>query len=149
MTNEPIELGIKHLSYDRERKEKKERIFKGRVIKEGDRHKLIIPERQFFIQLVRFAPGKGPKDYADFYKELDDRLKGEKKPTRHDMDIHEIMSIITWGRYDMAVVLDAPDAKTYNEFLASYINPGTSVYFGSTETLVGASAMWHDGFGGL
>lgn len=137
------ELDIRHLSFDRKEGKKKERSFKCKVVAKGDKHKILIPERQLFVQLVRFASGKGPKDYAEFYSQVDQNLKNQKKSTRHDMDIHEIMSLITWGRYDMIVILDAPNAKTYNEFLASYINPGTSTYFGTTETHVVASAMGH------
>ena len=61
---------------------------------------------------------------------------------RHGMDIHEIVTFLTWGRYDMVVLWDAPDVRTYNKFLVSWINPdGHSPT--SSETLTTLSTADH------
>lgn len=112
----------------------RQRKFKGEVLKQARDYNLILPDRQFFVQLVTFAPGKGPKDWVAFHKNMNRR--------RHGMDIHEIATFLTWGRYDMVVIWDAKDLETYNKFLASWINPdgGSPV---TSNTLVGASALTH------
>ena len=98
--------------------EGKPRKFKGQVLKQARDYNLVLPERQFFVQLATFAPGKGVSDWIAFHKTMNRR--------RHAMDIHEIATFLTWGRYDMVVIWDAPDIETYNKFLASWINPGGS-----------------------
>jgi hypothetical protein len=112
----------------------KERKFKCRTVKKGENYSLMIPERQLFVQLVRFAPGKGPKDYVEFHENFN--------TPRHKKDIHEIATFLTWGTYDMVVIWDAPNLETYNEFLASWINPSTG-FPGTSDTLVGAIALRH------
>lgn len=111
----------------------KERRFKCRTVKKEAKYSLMIPERQFLVQLIRFAPGKGPNDYVEFHESFNKR--------RHEKyDIHEIATFLTWGNYDMVVIWDAPDLETYNEFLASWINSG---FPGTTDTLVTALAKKH------
>ena len=127
------ELEIQHWP-----KNKKNRPpFKARTLKPG----VILPERQFFVQLVKFAPGKGPKDFTNFYNSLDKKLAGmynqkyavKSGKTRCDgMDIHEIVSFVTWGAYDMVVLWDAPNMTTANEFLAAWIDPSD---YGTSTTL--------------
>ena len=110
MNNDKVTLPFTHLP-----KGKPPRRFTGRVLKKHPDYSLIHPDRQFIIQLVKFAPGKGPKDWVAFHRGMNQR--------RHKMDIHEIATFLTWGEYDMAVLWDAKDLKTHNEFLASWINP--------------------------
>jgi hypothetical protein len=110
LKNDRARLPFTHLP-----KGKKARTFEGQVLKRHSDYSLVHPDRQFIIQLVRFTPGKGPKDWVAFHK--------NKNALRHKMDIHEIATFLTWGKYDMIVLWDAKDLKTYNEFLASWINP--------------------------
>ncbi len=114
----------------------KDRKFRCRTVKKVDKplYRLVIPERQFFVQLISFAPGKGPKDYVEFHEKLNER--------RHSMDIHEIATFLTWGPYDMVVIWDAPNLETYNEFLAEWVNPSSGSP-GTGPTLVGASSLAH------
>ena len=130
MKDEYRELDIRHWHFDKKDGKKKDRgPFKCKVLKEG----VLLPERQFFVQLVKFAPGKGPKDFFDFYTALDKKLKAMYGKTRcEQMDIHEIVSFLTWGQYDMVVLWDAPDMTTANEFLAAWVDPGD---YGSSTTL--------------
>jgi uncharacterized protein with GYD domain len=137
------ELDFRHWSYDPRTKKRTERIFKSRLVRTEDGREVKVPDRQFFIQLVRFTPGKGPKDYTEFYKEIDEKLARGGKKTRHELDIHEIATFATFGRYDMIVLCDAPNMATYNKFLASYINPGSGKSFGTTETQIVACAIIH------
>ena len=112
------------------------RRFKGEVLKRGAGYSLILPDRQFFVQLVKFAPGKGPKDWVAFHNRMNAR--------RHQMDIHEIATFLTWGRYDMVVIWDAKDLETYNRFLASWVNPNRDTGVTSGDgNLVVASALKH------
>ena len=112
------------------------RKFRGELLKKNNDYSLILPDRQFFVQLVKFAPGKGPKDWVAFHKGMNRH--------RHSMDIHEIATFLTWGRYDMVVIWDAPDLETYNKFLASWVNPGGTSPI-TSETQVVANAMTHPG----
>ncbi len=137
------ELDFRHWSFDAKTKKRVERSFKCDVVKTEDGHRLKIPKRQFFIQLVKFTPGKGPKDYTEFYNEIDEKLRRHGKKTRHELDIHEIATFVTFGQYDMVVLCDAPNMLTYSKFLASYINPGNSSSFGSTNTLISACSATH------
>jgi uncharacterized protein with GYD domain len=125
------ELDIRHWSFDKKEGKKKDRgPFKYRTLKEG----LLLPERQFFVQLVKFAPGKGPKDFFEFHIHLDEKLKRMYKgKTRCEgMKIHEIVSFVTWGLYDMVVLWDAPSMATANEFLAAWVDSGD---YGTSTTL--------------
>jgi hypothetical protein len=102
----------------------KKRTFKSKIVSHKPGLRLMLPERQFFIQLIKFAPGKGPKDYFDFYIKLDKKLQQMYGGNRCDgMDIHEIVSFVTWGNYDMVVLWDAPDMRTANKFLAAWVDP--------------------------
>jgi uncharacterized protein with GYD domain len=129
-------IPIKHV-----RKDKTERDFKGAVVKDTPDYKLIKPHRVLFVQLVKFAPGKGPKDYVDAYKDIDAELKRKYGKTRCDMDCHEIATFLTFGRHDMVVLWDAPDLETYQRVFAASVNPGTG--FGNTETMTVSAAMKH------
>lgn len=91
------------------------REFKGDVCKQTADYMLVHPDRQFIIELVKFAPGMGPKDWVMFHKDIN--------AMRRRMDIHEIATFLTWGEHDMVVLWDAKDLKTYNEFLARTLNP--------------------------
>ena len=135
------ELDIRHWSFDKKEGKKKDRgPFKCRTLKEG----ILLPERQFFVQLVKFAPGKGPKDFFDCYINMDEKLKRMYKgKTRCEgMKIHEIVSFVTWGPYDMVVLWDAPSMTTANEFLAAWIDPCD---YGTSTTLPVAVASRHVG----
>jgi hypothetical protein len=133
------EMDIAHLRFDKGEGKRKERKFNSKTIVKESGLTLSLPERQFFVQLIKFAPGKGPKDYYDFYIRLEEKLRGlygAGKPdwTRcADMDVHEIVSFVTWGSYDMAVIWDAPNMETANKFLAAWVDPNS---FGSSDTLV-------------
>jgi uncharacterized protein with GYD domain len=135
------EMDIRHWKYDKKEGKKKERIFKCKILKKTPGLTLLLPERQFFVQLIKFAPGKGPKDYNDFYKEVDERLRKMYDGDRcGGLDIHEIVSFLTWGRYDMVVLWDAPDMITANKFLAAWVDPND---YGSSENLPGSMITRH------
>jgi hypothetical protein len=131
------ELDIRHWSLDKKEGKKKDRgPFKARKVSKG----LLIPERQFFVQLVKFAPGKGPEDFFTFYIDLDKKLKTMYGKTRCEgMKIHEIISLLTWGPYDMVVLWDAPDMNTANEFLAAWVDLG----FGASVTMPVGACIRH------
>jgi hypothetical protein len=114
-------LPFKHV-----RKDKTERSFKGTVIKATPDYKLVKPDRTFFIQMVKFAPGKGPQDYIDSYKALDEELKAKYGTDRCGMDCHEIASFLTFGEEDMIVLWDAPDLETYQKVVLASISPARS-----------------------
>ena len=109
--NDREKLPIIHVS-----KQLGSRQFEGDVAKRTPDYMLIQPDRQFIIEFVKFAPGKGPQDWVDFHKATNVTRCKEK-------NIHEIATFLTWGEYDMVVLWDAPDMKTYNEYLASTVNP--------------------------
>ena len=131
-------IPLKHV-----RKDGKERSFKGTVVKDTPDYKLIKPDRVLFVQLVKFAPGKGPNDYVQAYKDLDRELMSKYNQTRCQMDCHEIATFLTLGRYDMVVLWDAPDLETYQKVVAASVNPGTG--YGSSETHTTLTAMMHTG----
>lgn len=145
--DESLKLPFKHWSESK----KQEIDFKFDVLKRGDNYQLVKPEKQFFVQMIRFAPGKGPNDYVKFFKDIDQELNKKYKShpkfkghARHDvLGIHEMLTFITYGRYDMVAIYYAPSLAEFNEFINSYINPNANS-FGSTETLVGASELRHD-----
>lgn len=112
------------------------REFEGDVLKRNADYALVHPDRQFILQLVKFAPGMGPQDWVDFHKDLND--------VRHTMDIHEIATFLTWGEFDMIVLWDAKDLKTYNEFLALTINPKKHSY-GRSHSHPVAMTLGHPG----
>lgn len=107
--------------------------FEGNVLRKTGDYCLIQPDRQFFVQLVKFAPGKDLADWIAFHKPMNDK--------RHAMGIHEVATFVTWGRYDLIVVWYANSLKDYNEFLASWINGKDSPV--TSDTHVVASAMTH------
>lgn len=134
---EEVKLPFKHI-----KKDKTEREFTGKVVKGTADYKLVKPDRQFFVELIKFAPGKGPKDYVDFYKRLDEELKrkyGGK--TRCQMDVHEIATFLTLGRSDMIVIWDAPNSETFHRVATARVNPGNEV--GSSETHSAICCMTH------
>ena len=124
-------LPFKHLT------RRKERSFKCDVLQRSGRTYLYKPERQFLVQLVKFAPGKGLQDYVKFYDEIDRRLRKKYRMTRHQMDMHEIVTFVTYGEYDMVVLWDAKDLDTVNKVLAEAINPAINPNgFGSSQTQI-------------
>jgi len=123
-------LPIKHLTA------RKERTFRAKLLQRYGRIALLQPDRQFVIQLVKFAPGKGPQDWLKYYEELDRRLRKRYGMTRHQMDFHEIITFATWGRYDMVAIWDANDLGTVNKVLAESINPANPYSCGTFETLI-------------
>jgi len=129
-------LPIKHVTRDQQ-----EIIFHGRVLKKTDNYTLVLPTQQFFVQYVKFAPGKGPDDYVFAYKSLDDKLKKLYGRTRCEMGIHEIVTFLTYGRFDMVVIWYAPNIQAYDKFVAVLLNPGND--FGTTETQPVMSVMSH------
>jgi len=122
-------------------KDGKDRSFEGAVVKETSNYKLIKPDRVLLVQLVKFAPGKGPNDYIQAYKDLDRELRAKYNKTRCEMDCHEITTFLTLGRYDMIVLWDAPDLETYQKVVAASVNPGNS--YGNSETHTTMTAMAH------
>jgi uncharacterized protein with GYD domain len=120
----------------------KDRSFEGIVVKATPEYKLIKPDRVLFVQLVKFASGKGPNDYIQAYKDLDRQLMSKYNKTRCQMDCHEIASFVTFGSYDMIVLWDAPDLETYQKIIAESVNPGTG--YGSSETHTTLTAMCHN-----
>jgi hypothetical protein len=129
-------LPIKHLTHD-----KQEKTFHGRVIKKTDDYGLVLPEQQFFVQMVKFAPGKGPDDYVHAYEAADDEFKKVYGKTRCDMGIHEVVTFVIYGRYDLAVIWYAPNIETYDKYLAILLSMGND--FGSTETQPSMSVLIH------
>ena len=114
--NDREKLPFTHLSSTA----KAPREFQGDVVKRTADYTLVRPERQFIIELVKFAPGMGPQDWVDFHKDIN--------TMRRKMDIHEIATFLTWGEHDMVVLWDAKDLKTYNEFLAATVGPKKRTY---------------------
>ena len=133
---EEATLPFKHVM-----KDKTERTFKGTVLKATPDYKLVKSERAFFVQLVKFAPGKGPQDYVNSYRDIDNELRKKYGKTRCEMDCHEIATFLTLGRYDMVVLWDAPDLETYQQVAAASVNPGTD--YGSSETHTVVTPMFH------
>ncbi len=128
------------LTFKHVKRDKTERPFTGKVVKTGPGYELVKPDRAFFIQAVRFAPGHGPKDYVESYKHLDEQLKKKYGKSRCQMDVHEIATFITLGRYDMIVLWDAPDADTFHRVVAEQLNPNGH---GSSETLGVVTTQGH------
>jgi len=131
-------LPFKHV-----RRDGTERIFKGTVVKTTPDYTLVKPERVFFIQWIKFAPGKGPRDYINSHRELDNELKKKYGKTRCEMDCHEIVTFLTLGRNDMVVLWDAPNLETYQRIVAASVNPGTD--HGTSETHTAVAALAHPG----
>jgi len=133
---EEVTLTFKHV-----RKDGTERTFKGTVLKATPDYKLVKAERVFFVQLVKFAPGKGPQDYINSYRDIDKELIKKYGKTRCQMDCHEIATFVTLGRHDMVVLWDAPDLQTYQKVVSASVNPGTD--YGSSETHTVMTPMFH------
>lgn len=133
---EEVSLPFKHVKRD-----KTERSFKGKVLKSTPDYKLVKPDRALLVQLIRFAPDKGPKDYVGFYKYLDTELQKKYGKTRCEMDVHEITTFLTLGTYDMIVLWDAPDSETFHRVVTAQVNPGSG--FGSSETHPVVCSMTH------
>ena len=130
MKDDVVEMDIKH----------KDRVFQCEKIPNTE---FLLPKRQFFVQLVKFAPGKGPKDFFDFYIHLDAKVQKMYGGKRcKDMDIHEIANFLTWGSYDMIVLWDAPNMEAANKLLAASLDPGD---YGSCTTLPVALTYRHVG----
>ena len=112
--------------------EGKERPFECRLVRKAENFQLLMPKRQLFLQFIKFAPGMGIKDYLEFYlKQVDGRCEERygKGMTRHKkFDIHEVLTFVTLGAYDLVVLWDAPDMATFNEFLATVIEPHAGSY---------------------
>jgi len=98
---------------------------------------------QTFIMLVKFAPGKGPDDLAEFFdKDVEAVLMsmGYNAPPghtkrRHDpkLDVHELDSYLAWGEYDMVITWSAKDMAAAQAFARAWAGKTT---FGTTNTLV-------------
>jgi len=129
-------IPLKHV-----RKDGKDMIFEGQVVSETSDYKLIMPDRVLFVQLVKFCCCKGPNDYVQVYKDLDRELKSRYGKTRCEMDVHEIATFLTLGRYDMVVLWDAPDLATYQEIVAASLN--LEKCYGHSETHPIVTTMIH------
>ena len=102
--------------------------------------------RPVFITLIKFAPGKGPQDVADFFdidvektlaKEGYTAPPGDKRGLRrHDpkLNVHELLSYVTWGEYDMVIVWDAESLSVAQKFLIAWASSSSG--FGTSSTLV-------------
>ena len=133
---EIVTLPIKHIS-----KTEGERSFDGTVIKETSDYKLVKPRRVFFVQMVKFAPGKSFKDYTDCYDAVDIELKKKYGKTRCEMDCHEIITFATLGRHDMVALWDAPDLETFQRVVT--VIASAPCTYGSTETQTAITCLAH------
>ena len=131
-----VTLPFKHISAT-----EGERTFDGKVVKETTDYKLVIPNRVFFVQMVKFAPCKGFKDYVDCYSTIDVELKKKYGKTRCEMGCHEIVSFSTLGRYDMVALWDAPDLETYQRVAAELVS--AACCYGNSETHPGIICYYH------
>jgi len=92
----------------------------------------------FFITLVKFPPGKTAQGFMDAVRNADVTLHARGEKTRHERGIHEELTFVALGRYDMIMVWHAPDAATmgkYWEELHALCGPE----LGTTETLSATS----------
>ena len=128
---EIVKLPIKHIS-----KSEGERPLEGVVVKETADYKLVKPGRVLFIQMVKFAPGKGFKDYIECYRAVDAELKKKYGKTRCEMGCHEIASFFTLGRHDMVCLWDAPDLETYQLMIAALASAACGYGTAETQTVV-------------
>lgn len=90
---------------------------------------------QYFITLVKFSPSSGPKEFMKYLYEADERLTKESKAIREDREIHEDMTFLTIGRYDMVIIWRAPTFEIAAQYLKDLVGAEASVGC-SCETLV-------------
>jgi uncharacterized protein with GYD domain len=88
-----------------------------------------------FITLVKLDPGKGAVNFMKAIDDVDSKLPGG---TRHSRGIHEDMTFVTLGQYDMVVVWRAPDLSTMSKYLQELFD-ACGPDLGKTETLVALS----------
>jgi uncharacterized protein with GYD domain len=77
-----------------------------------------------YLLLVKFAPGKTPKDFVEFFNRVDQKLCWKYGKTRHQMGIHERRTFLMKGEYQLAVLWDAPSKRVARRFLAIWLKDG-------------------------
>jgi len=101
------------------------------------------PQTLLLIQFVRFAPGKGLKDHMRYYREeFEKRCLDVWGMSRHDLGIHEILTFVTSGEYDLIILLEAKNMEAYSKFVATLNQPNAS---GTTSTQTVVLVAFHPG----
>ncbi len=88
-----------------------------------------------FITLVKLEPGKSAVNFMTAIDRVDSKLPGG---TRHSRGIHEDLTFVTLGQYDMVVIWRAPDLSTMSNYLQELFDACGSD-LGKTETLAALS----------
>ena len=89
----------------------------------------------YFITMVKFNLGKGAMDFMKAADRVDKTLPGGP---RHSRGIHEEMTFVTLGRYDMVMIWYAPDLSIMVKYWQELID-ACGADLGQTETLVAIS----------
>lgn len=77
-----------------------------------------------YVLLVKLRKGKHIEDFVEFFERVDRVLVERYGKTRHRLDIHERVTYVTQGKYDLAVLYDAPNAKLARKFRAIWLKKG-------------------------
>jgi len=77
-----------------------------------------------YILLVKLKKGKRKEDFVEFFERVDRKLVDKYGRTRHRMDIHERVTYVTRGKYDLVVLYDAPNPKVERRFRAVWLKKG-------------------------
>lgn len=77
-----------------------------------------------YLLLVKFAPGKNPKHFVDFFNRVDEKLYRKYGKTRHQMGVHERRTFLLDGEYQLAVLWDAPSKAIARRFLSIWLKEG-------------------------
>jgi uncharacterized protein with GYD domain len=89
----------------------------------------------YFITMVKFNPGMGAMTFMNAADRVDKTLPGGP---RHSRGIHEDITFVTLGQYDMVMVWRAPDLATMGKYWQELID-ACGPELGKTETLVALS----------
>jgi len=89
----------------------------------------------YFITMVKFNPGKGAMNFMKAVDQVDKTLPGGP---RHSRGIHEDMTFVTLGQYDMVMIWRAPDLSTMGKYWQELLD-ACGADLGKTETLVAFS----------
>jgi uncharacterized protein with GYD domain len=94
-------------------------------------HNIPLKSRQVFqwrphayVLLVKLRKGKRVEDFVEFFERVDRVLVRRYGKTRHRMGIHERVTYVTRGKYHLAVLYDAPNAKLERRFRAVWLKKG-------------------------
>jgi uncharacterized protein with GYD domain len=80
--------------------------------------------RHAYILLVKLRKGKRKEDFVEFFERVDKKLVEKYGRTRHGMDVHERVTYVTRGRYDLVVLYDAPSPEVERRFRAAWLKNG-------------------------